>query len=373
MDIAIVGAGVIGAATAWWLKREAPRHSVALIDQGQVASGASGRNAGFLLQGTSKTFVRECRDQGRSRAEALWNFTGENLELIRRELDPKAVDLETRGSHLWAGSERERTDLEEEYSALRDAGLEVEWSEPPEMEASFHGGLFFPHNAALHSVRFVDHLVEASGAQLYPNEAVVGFESDGGRVQLDTECGTLLAERVLFALGAHIAELIPETKAWIHPKRAQMLVTYPSSQKILDSPLYSHDGFYYLRQLADGRILLGGARDRFLDTEIGFEDSTPARLTTDLDNYFEHWFKRKLPPVHFSWSGTMAFTTDLLPIVAQAGSQPIWWLSGLSGHGMGYGFRMGRLAAEILLDRKPHEASLFSMDRLTRPKPKGSP
>jgi len=76
-DVVIVGAGVIGAATAWALHLLAPGLRVTILEAERPAFGASGRNAGFLLLGTSSDYASAVDAYGRDRARRIWAFTHE--------------------------------------------------------------------------------------------------------------------------------------------------------------------------------------------------------------------------------------------------------------------------------------------------------
>jgi sarcosine oxidase subunit beta len=50
-DVLIVGAGFYGLSSAWWMKRLRSSARIMVVDEGEFASGASGRNgAGFRMQ-----------------------------------------------------------------------------------------------------------------------------------------------------------------------------------------------------------------------------------------------------------------------------------------------------------------------------------
>ena len=50
-DILVIGAGIYGLSSAWWMTRRRSGARIMVVDDGEFASGASGRNgAGFRMQ-----------------------------------------------------------------------------------------------------------------------------------------------------------------------------------------------------------------------------------------------------------------------------------------------------------------------------------
>lgn len=49
-SVAVVGAGIMGLCTAYYLAKSGRCHEIVLIEEGEVAGGASGRAAGFLAR-----------------------------------------------------------------------------------------------------------------------------------------------------------------------------------------------------------------------------------------------------------------------------------------------------------------------------------
>ncbi|MEM1118775.1 MAG: FAD-dependent oxidoreductase, partial [Bacteroidota bacterium] len=81
VDIAVVGAGITGAATAFWLRRLEPDARVGIAEAEHVAYGASGRNAGFLLLGIHRDYASAVETYGADVARRIWAFTEETLDL----------------------------------------------------------------------------------------------------------------------------------------------------------------------------------------------------------------------------------------------------------------------------------------------------
>ncbi|AEN73400.1 FAD dependent oxidoreductase [Rhodothermus marinus SG0.5JP17-172] len=366
-DIAIVGGGVIGCATAFWLHRLRPQLRLILLEAGALADGASGRNAGFILPGASADFLKDCNRYGEERARRLWQFTRENRALLVRELDPTAFDWEDGGALIVAGSAEEEKRLQEAVSWLRSDGAPAIFLSAAEINRrlqarGYRGGLYLPEGGCLDPVALVRYLAARSEALVLTHHPVLALEPCGEGVRLETPYGSVRAGQVLLALNAYLPRLLPETAAYVRPVRAQMLATEPAGRRWVPCPVYSHEGFFYLRQLADGTLLLGGARHLHLEEEVGYEDATTEALQTDLERYLHAYFPQTEGlRVRCRWSGTMGFSPDGLPVVDQVpGLAGSYWAAGFTGHGMGYGFRMGRLLAELLLGRRSEGYDLFA-------------
>ena len=141
VDVLIIGAGISGLGTAYWLERLDPKLSVAVLDRGGPASGASGRNAGFMTSGSIAHFARQVERHGEGTALALWELTRENHRLLREHLlDDGGCSYLQRGA-LSISRRPERFDeLAAAAGRLRAAGVPVEDMDPAASPASANYG-----------------------------------------------------------------------------------------------------------------------------------------------------------------------------------------------------------------------------------------
>src|SRR5436190_3354309 len=93
-DVTVIGGGLLGAATAYWLARAGV--ATVLIEQGELAAGATGRNGGFMVAGTAERYPAAVARLGRATARATWQLTLDNRALLRQVLEKEAIACDYR-------------------------------------------------------------------------------------------------------------------------------------------------------------------------------------------------------------------------------------------------------------------------------------
>lgn len=371
-DVVVIGAGITGASTAWALADEAPDARVVVVDAHGPAHGASGRNAGFLLLGTHVDYAAAVDAVGHGTARRWLTLTRENLALARRLGATADLRMGLPGSLVGAGSPAEAERLRRAGALLAADGVEAEWLAPDDLPAragahGLDGALWIREGGFVDPVRLVRTALAQSRAAVVGGAAVTAVEADGDGVRIGLADGRRLrAPRVAVCLNAWLPALLPGVP--VRPVRAQMLVTAPVADQMavpLAAPLYSHEGYFYVRLRPDGRLLMGGARHLHADAEVGYDDAVTDALQHDLEAYLAHHLRLSDVPVERRWSGAMGFSPDGLPFVAGVPGVPgAVAVGGFTGHGMGLALRVGRLVARRLLGQADEADDLLDTDRL---------
>src|SRR5947208_16847370 len=89
-EIAVLGGGLAGVAAAHFLADRGCR--VVLVERDVLASGASGRNAGFLLCGVANTYSVAIKSHGRERSRLLWSVSRDNHALVKSLVEAEHLD-----------------------------------------------------------------------------------------------------------------------------------------------------------------------------------------------------------------------------------------------------------------------------------------
>jgi gamma-glutamylputrescine oxidase len=381
-DVVVIGGGITGAAAALWCARAGAR--VALLEAREIAAAASGRNGGFLLGGTAGTYAATIAQVGRDRARRAWAYSLESHRLARQliqELQELGLSCgyERNGSLRIAASEDELADVWESVRLLEDDGWEatpIGVDElPARLRRAYLGGSFHPMDGEIQPVQFVRgiaRLALKAGARIHEGSAVTTLVEEEDHVLVSTATGgTVRAAHAILATNVRLADLLAQVGAsWlgstITPARGQMLATPPVDETYFACPCYADHGYQYWRQLRDGRLVVGGWRNRSLDAERT-EDETPSAPVQDhLDGFLRETLglSAARAPIEHRWAGIMAFSADGMPLVGRVpGSRRCYMAGAYTGHGNAYALAAARQLADVIAGEQPDDADLFDPAR----------
>jgi glycine/D-amino acid oxidase-like deaminating enzyme len=350
VDVEIIGAGVTGCAAALRLATAGLR--VRVRDAREVASGASGRNGGFVLRGGAMRYDHAREAYGVEAARELWRWTETGID---RLAELAGAAFRRTGSLRIAVDPDERAAIRAEYDALRVDGFDAEWLDAAPF-GRFDGAVRNPADGTYDPVRSTRRIARAAA------EAGVELREHSRVGSLD-ELGV---EHVLVATDGYGRGLLPELDRWIRPLRSQVLITEPLPEQLYPLPHYGRQGHAYWQQLEDGRLLLGGFRDVDPAAEATDEEATSPTIHGALDAFLVELLGWS-PQVERRWAGIFGATDDLLPLVGRVpGRDRVWVAAGYSGHGNVLGLMCGEAVADAILGRPDAVLPLLDPVRFVR-------
>ncbi len=362
-DAVVVGGGVIGSATAFFLAREGLR--VRLLERDDLASGASGAAAGML------TPVVETETDGPLRRfglRALAAFPALVVELAERAgIDPELVPS---GVLRVAGGADEAAGLR--ARAVEPGADDLTWLEPadarafePQLAPDVAGALWSPRECHVRSpllARAYARAAESLGARIERGVPVRGLRREGDRVVgVETEAGPVAASETILCTGAWTTA----STAWtgralpVEPVRGQIVALDGPSPGF--SPIV-WGGSTYLVPKRDGSVVVGATEER-----VGFDGRVTAAGVEALLASCRRWIPG-LADCRFrsAWAGLRPCTPDRLPAIGRLPE-----VSGLlvaAGHHR-YGVLLspvtGRRVADLVLGKPADpDAAAFDPARL---------
>jgi glycine/D-amino acid oxidase-like deaminating enzyme len=388
VDVAIVGGGFLGLATACRLKEADPSLSVAVFEHQVVGYGASGRNGSFamtvvglgfgtmaLLKG--KQFVKDAHCYMERAVDGLEAFIRQH-QLDCDYTRPGFLRMATTPGYV----KRIQHDLALTQS-LGIAGLH--WLDRDEARARVNselylGAMWEPRLGLMNPAKLVreeKRLAQRLGAQVYEQTPVtdivqqVGRGARGGpRYLLSTPHGQAWAHKLVLAANAY-SHLIPALRNKQIPAWTYMLATEPLSDRHLAALGWrersgvedARNLIHYYRLTPDNRLVMGGG-------PVGL--SYGARL--DLDESEAAWRHLEahllaLFPalrgvgITHRWGGPFSVTLDLTPALGYLGDRSAVYGLGCIGHGVSTSHQNALTLVDLLLERESENTACPFVNR----------
>lgn len=369
-DVAIIGGGVIGLTTAYFVARAGV--TVHLFDRSAVGTEASWAGAGIVPPGNS---FRAVTALDRLRASSSEAFPSLSTELRERT----GID---NGYRVCGGIEILGENTDAVTSLWTSEGiifkhLALSGSMSPEKTSLallephlyvLEGNVF--HLPGMAQVRNPWHLralvaaCESLNVRLFPNTPISRTRMSGNRIEaaIDEFGVEHHAGKFLFASGCWTEGLLSPLgiRAGVHPVLGQIALFRPSMPLL--RRIVNIDK-QYLVPREDGRILAGSTEE----PEAGFEK----RTTVEGVNGLIRFAKELLPelasaPIEKTWAGLRPGTIDGLPYLGQLpGFDNAFVAAGHFRAGIQLSPATAQVMCELLTDRKPS----FPLDdfRVDRP------
>lgn len=354
-DYVIVGGGIAGLSTAYWLLQKDPQLKIGIIEKNKIGFGASGRNAGFVTCGSTEHFIKLKDQFGLNKAVEIWKFSEENRSLLLEHIiqdRADAVDFKITGSCTVAANSERWVYYQEMAKTMRAQGLDVHEVNAKEMDrdygvTGFEGGIVYGGDGYVHPIKLLSLLLDKINVHIHEQTEVQSISKNVKIHSLMTDKGEITAAKVVVTVNAYLPLLNAKYAGLIVPGRGQILLTKPL-QPFVKGPCYLTKHLCYFRQLPTGELLIGGFRNLDAETEKTHTDNiTPVIQNALFDFVKQHFRLGAQAQIARQWAGIMGYSPDGQMLIGALAENPdLHIMAGCSGHGMGLSFR----AAKTLVD-----------------------
>ncbi len=415
-DVVVIGGGVIGVMTAWFLAERGLR--VTLCEKGRIAGEQSSRNWGWV------------RQQGRDPAELPIMIEAMRIWKSLSQEFGQSLGFRQEGALYLAKTEAEMAGFAAWLPHAQAHGLDTMMLTRKQVAARLKGaaglwcgGLITPSDARAEPWVAVPMLAMgavARGAVIVENCAVRALDLAGGRVVgVVTEAGRIACSHVVLAGGAW-SRLFAQAHGVTFPQLS-VLASVAATEPLPDvfAGNAADDDFAFRRRADGGYTIAPGAEHDFFigpnafgsalsylptllkdfrSTHLrglapsGFPDAwgTKRRWTPDQVTPFERTrilnpkpnmatmgrvqnsFARAFPALgrpklRAVWAGMIDSMPDIVPVIDHAAAIPgLVIATGMSGHGFGIGPAIGRVVADLVMGNDPgHDLTRFRLSRFS--------
>lgn len=351
-DVAIVGGGLTGLWTAYYLKKASPDLDIVVLEKEFAGFGASGRNGGWISAEPPGQLRRYAEAHGVDAARRFQQAMFSTLGEIAKVLAEEGIDADQQHDgvlHIARNAAQERRTLAHAQE-LRNWGWETDDLHVLDTEQTARWlrvegarrGVWTPHGIRVQPAKLVCGLaevVERLGVTIHESTAVNRIGS-GAAV---TSRGTVRARVVVRALEGYTRTLTGHRRTML-PMNSSMIVTEPLPERTWqeigwERPVLLGDEahcFTYTQKTADGRIAVGGrgvpynAGPRF-DRNGATDAKAVGQLKATLRSLFPAASSAKL---EHTWTGVLGVPRDWCAAVRFDRATGMADAGGYVGHGL---------------------------------------
>lgn len=361
VDVAIIGSGFTGLATALFLARE---HGIraTVLEANQVIWGCTGRNGGQGQNACGRLHRSQWIGRwGKEIALKLDAEVREGFETFRRLVAEIPCDAQA-GGHLYvAHREKKMRFLRHEAKVMRDVfGYDTRVLGVADLHRSFvkdaeaAGALHEPDGIGVHPVKLAQGLLRmarALGVKVHPASPLLRYATRHGVHHLTTPGGTLRARAIAFATGGYTSNgLHPSLDSKIMPILSNSIVTRVLTREELEETNFlttqvitdTRTLRFYYRKLPDNRVQIGSR-----SSITGADASNPRHLQLLVEGLARKFPALKGIEVDYSWWGWVDVSHDMMPRIIQPDSRhSVFYALGYGGNGVSFSAHAGRRMAQ---------------------------
>jgi sarcosine oxidase, subunit beta len=369
-DVVIVGGGVHGLATAYYLAANHGITNVAVLDKGYLGGGGSGRNTAIVrsnyLTPEGVAFYDRSLELYATLAADL-NF---NVMFSRRGHLTLAHNDSSLRTMRWRAEVNKLQGVDSEVIGPDEIARLVPYLDvSTDVRYPILGALYHPPGGIVRHDAVVwgyARAADALGVHLHQNTEVVGIDVADGRVQgVVTDRGRVAAPVVVNCTAgwATLIADMAEVRLPISTRPLQAAVTEPV-RPFLDTVVVSGTLHIYVSQTDRGELVFGASVDPFASYSMRGSLEFVEGLASHVLELMPSLSKLRLLR---QWAGLCDMTPDYSPIM---GYTPVEGFLVDVGWGT-YGFKAGPVAGEAMAEciatgRTPPIIAAFGLERFER-------
>lgn len=370
-DVCIVGGGIAGLTTAYYLAKEG--RSVVVVDEKPVGGGETGRTSAHLSSALDDRFHELEGMHGLDAVRLLYESHAVAIDEIERVARDEAIECDfTRiDGFLFAGEGVDHDTLDKEFAAAQRAGVRgVEMLEmAPAKGIPAMPCIRFPLQARFHPLKYVFGLatvLERLGVRIHTGDRVMDLAGDGPVI------AKLSSGRVVTASAGVAATNIPTPiNNWVGiytkeaPYRTYVLGIEAQPGAVSDALYWDMvDPYHYVRlERHAGRdiVLVGGEDHKTGQAGEGGEASHFDKL--------EAWARAWCPSlgsVVSRWSGQVSEPDDGVAFIGRVptkGHEACYVITGDSGMGLTHATLGAKLVADLIAKRSNPWSEVYDPGR----------
>ena len=371
-DTVVIGGGITGALVSIHLVESGVKTIV--LDKRDIGTGSTSASTA-LLQYEIDVSLRELTTKiGHADAVRSYQLCLDSITKLETLANRLKIDcgFERKPSLFLARHQSEIQGFMEEFRLRRRMGINLDFYNEADIRARFSfsrpAALFSKDGAQVDPHRLTHGLLAAGhrlGLEIYDRTKMSHLEHTRNGVRITTSSGyQVSARRVVIAAGFESKELLKADAGRLKSTYALISEPLPELKEWPQQCLIWDSGspYLYLRTTHDGRVIVGGEDEGFVNAKR--RDALIPSKTRTLVKKFGRLFPDRPLEVAYSWAGTFAETKDGLAYIGvHPGFPHAYFALGYGGNGITFSLIAAEIIRDLTLGRPNEDIRLFRFGR----------
>lgn len=361
-DVAIVGAGIAGITTAFFLTRSGKKVSV--FESGKIISGVTGHTTAKITSLHTLIYHFLIEKFGIENAKKYAEANQNAIEKINSLINENKIECDFQRKDAYTYTEKNDgiDSIKKELQACLQLGLPASYETNLPLPFPVKAAIKFSNQAQFNPRKYLlalAQIIQKEGGRIFENSKILDIHESENHCELATKKGRIKAKQIIIATHFPILNN-GMLYAKMYPDRS-----YAMAVKI-DGPV--PDGMFInadepersIRSYSNGNsefLIVGGENHKTGETE-----DTQGKYE-NLEKFTRSWFRIK--SIDYYWSTQDNFTFDKVPFIGKLpGTKKIFVATGFGGWGMTNGTVSGMIIHDLILKKENRWAELFSPERL---------
>ncbi|MBX4197025.1 FAD-binding oxidoreductase [Candidatus Saccharibacteria bacterium] len=360
LDVAVVGGGIAGILTAWYLQQIGLK--VAIIEKARIIENTTGNTTAKLTSQHNLVYAYLIRQHGRPAARAFGEANQQAIEDIFNLSKQLAIDCDFERAEAYVFTQRKDKleAIKQETEAAKSLGLPASFETKTDLPFSVKGAIKFANQAQFHPRKFLLGVI----AELRKNKVPIFEQTEaldikpGSVAILKTNKGELKAKYIVGATKYPFwRQDLFEDKTWVKLSYALGVLLkgdYPQQMYIsAEEPVRTIRSHPYKA----GRILIFGGESHLMTKDYN-KDEHYQNLIDDVKRKF------KVKQIVYRWIAGDMMPNDKMPYIgAYPGESNIFVITGFHAWGLGWGMAAAQMIRDEIAKQPNQYKQFFSLSR----------
>lgn len=313
VDVAIIGGGLAGISTAYYLSKNGLK--VAVLEKEKLCYCTTGGSTGKITSqhGIIYKYLKDIN--GRDYSKKYYESNEDALNNIQKIIKEENIncDFEIKNAYVYTEVEKEVQSIKQEIECTKKLDIKSEFVSKIDLPIDIFGAIKFENQAQFDPVKYTYGLancVEKNGGKIFEKSKVIDVVEDGGKYNISTKEGSVRAKYLVIATRYPIIKFPGYYFIKMYQSTSYALIV--DTHTDLD-----FDGYYINQETPKFSFRTVKDGDRNLLLVVGYDYKTGTEIVGNPFEYLKAKVKKMYPEseVLKTWTAEDCISLDKIPYI----------------------------------------------------------